>query len=391
MNAHRSGRRMVLAAAAWAAVAVFPARPAAAGERPPDAALESARRFANAILHDDQDRAKALQQVADAYIQRGDPDRAASLFGAFDHWRAICVMADVAGEYAALGADERARVLLTEAARRARDVRGWPRDRVQMHLAMGLAMLGEEEVVAATQTRYETLRDYRGPARAARAVALARAGRMDEARRVLDEISDDVFYDTRVWRVRGYLRLADPKRLADARMPALLDEAWAAAAVVPDHQRPELQLEIADAWIAAGDSKKARERLEETTAALTAPNPNTHLIAPVLPRVAAVWGRLGDRERVAAIERYAEPIIADLQSIERPELWALWGEAWQAAGDEAAARERFARAIAAAGELKNPRPRALAGVAIALAWARTGLADEETAARLRRLEETFAP
>jgi tetratricopeptide (TPR) repeat protein len=179
--------------------------------------------------------------------------------------------------------------------------------------------------------------------------------------------------------------------LKDARMSALLDEAWRAAAEVPDHQRIELQLEIAAAWLAAGDADKARARLEETTAALLADTANPHLIAPVLPRCAAAWGRQGDAARVEALERHAEPMIQGLQSIDRPELWALWGEAWHAAGDQAAASARVVRAIEEAHTLRNPRPRALAGVAIALAWARMEMEDQDITDRIQRLAETFVP
>jgi hypothetical protein len=51
--------------------------------------------------------------------------------------------------------------------------------------------------------------------------------------------------------------------------------------------------------------------------------------------------------------------------------------------------DRFGRAFAGAHELANPRPRALAGVAVCLAMARADIEDAGLTAAIERLAGTF--
>ncbi|MDZ4200020.1 MAG: hypothetical protein U1E27_12145, partial [Kiritimatiellia bacterium] len=152
----------------------------------------------------------------------------------------------------------------------------------------------------------------------------------------------------------------------------------------------QLQLDIADAWLGIGDRDRARESLVQVTQELLPRTGNPHLIAPVLARCAIRWGRLGDAQQVLELEQHTEPMIQGLQGIEQPEQWALWAEAWQAAGDRAAAVERIERAVRIAQNLKNPRPRALAGVDICLSLARAGIEEPGLVSALETLQKTFA-
>lgn len=353
--------------------------------------LELARRFATSIRNDENDRGRSLARVADAWLERGQPDRAETVLAEPErgHWAVVAAMADVAAEWALRGETEKARALLSEARRCSDDLRGAGRDRALLRLARGLSALGEHEVVAATFGRFAESRDYRAEVLVLQALAWAREGRTDEALALLERAGGDAYYDSRVWRARGYTLLARTFAKDSDRFSAALPRAWAAAADVPDHQRFALRLEIVEAWAALGRAEEARARLAEWTAELPPDDSAPHIFAPILARGAAALGRLGDREAALALLQRVERLVPDLMKIDQPGVLALAAEAWMAAGERTTALERYSRAIAVAESLVNPRPRALAGLDIALSLDRAGVTDVVTIEALERLADTF--
>jgi len=353
--------------------------------------LELARRFAASIRNDENDRGRSLARVAAAWLERGDPDRAGALLGEEErgHWAVVAAMADIAAEWALRGETEKARAWLSDARRRSDDLRGAGRDRALLRLARALSALGEHDVVAATFGRFAETRDYRAEVMALQALAWARAGRTDDALALLDKAGGDSYYDSRVWRARGYAQLARQFAKDADRFSPALQRAWTAAAEVPDHQRFALRLEIAEAWAGLGHVEEARARLAEWMTELPPDDDAPHIFAPILARGAAALGRLGDREAAVRLLDRVERRVPGLLQIEQPGVLALAGEAWLATGERPAALERYARAIAVAESLVNPRPRALAGLDIALSLDRAGVKDAAVLESLQRLAETF--
>ncbi len=352
------------------------------------APLEWARRFAQSIRNDEYDRGRALGRVAEAWVERGEPNRALEVLPEAErgHWAVLSAMAETAACFAANGEMEKARALISEIRQRSDTVRGSARDRVLVQLAYALALAGEDDVVKAMFQRYFDLRDYRGEAAAKRAVALARSGRIEEALAQLGLIEADTFYDSRVWLARGYIRLAPYLKGTSAqRVSQVLKEAWDRAQRVADQQRFLLQAQIVEALNALGEREEAVRRLREASAALPDPTPAPHLYAPVLARFAAAWGALGQQDECAREIARAEDLIARLQNIEQPELKAMVAEAWMRAARSDRALAGYLDAIAAAEKLENPRPRALAGLAIALSLNQSGCRAPEIVEPMERL------
>ncbi len=354
-------------------------------------ALTWARRFAEAVRNDENDRGRSLAKVAEAWLARGEPDRAAEVLAERErgHWAVLAAMADVAAEWAVRGDTERARAWVSEARKRADELRGAARDRVLLRIARALSALGDHDVVAATFSRFAEVRDYAPEVRALQATAWARAGRVEEALALLDGAEGDLFYESRVWRSRAYAHVARVLARDGERWGAALQRAWDAAAQVPDYQRFPLRLDVIAAETAFGRGDSALRRLNELTDALPAEDAAPHIFLPIMADCAAAYGRLNEKERARALLESVERQIPKLLIIEQPELWARAGEAFMAAGDRAAALERYTRALESARPLVNPRPRALAGVAIALSLDRAGLEDATLEGGLDQLARTF--
>lgn len=365
--------------------------PAAPAPEAP-AVLDLALGLARAIRNDENDRARSLAAVAEAWLCHGQPDRAAEVLTEQErgHWATQAAMGDVAAAWAALGEMEKARAWISEVKRRSDDLRGSGRDRVLVRLAQALAVAGEDEIVRTMFRHYAELRDYRGEAAARRAFALAQAGRTDEAFAQLRALDGDPFYDTRVWQARGYAHLAallQEKDAAAAR--AALREAWDRASRVTDHQRFALQLDTAEALVALGEREAVEQRLRAWEESLPKVESAPHLFAPVLARAAAVWGRLGRKDDCARLVRRTEGLIRELEQIEHPELMGLLAEAWAAAGETERACATLREAAEIAATLVNPRPRALAGLRVALSYDRAGVNCPAALAALQRVAKTF--
>ena len=149
-------------------------------------------------------------------------------------------------------------------------------------------------------------------------------------------------------------------------------------------------MELADAAVEAGAETVAREWMAAvaTNLAVHATLPS-HLQAPLLGRLAVRWGMLGAADRLTECIATIEPMVHQLQAIEQPAIWALLGEAWTRLGEPDQAFVYYERAVESAGQLINPRPRAIACVEICLSLNRAGWRDARTDAGLNRVLASF--
>lgn len=360
-------------------------------ERPPaDPALDLAWRLASAIRDDPADRARCQEKVAREYLDRGKTAEAAALARRIEGWRRAVLLADISAELTYGGDAAAAAKLLDEARQAERGLTEWRADRAAAHRARAEAALTNLTAVAATLAERRIDHDTRGRLQSSMALALALAGRPDDAVAFLDAAAASKLYEDSLSRVEGLLLVARKGRLDAERRAKFLDLAWETAGSVPGWKAWELRLDILDEAGRAAPVRPNDPRIEfVVTNVLALPLPG-HLKAPLMARAARTCGRLGAVERVAALWAAAEPIaMADLQNIEQPAVWAGFAEAFATAGGASAALELFQRAADAASALVNPRPRGMAATEIALSAARSGFRDAPLMESLRRLLATF--
>jgi hypothetical protein len=351
---------------------------------PPREAAALAWDYACAITNDAKDRAAAQQEVALAYLAADQLTVAVEHAAAIADWRRGLVLAEAAATLA--GRDERsgASNLLARAALVAAGAQDWQRDRIRRHMARAKALLGLDRELSAEVESYNNPQDYRGPARAYHAVSLARQGRPEQAREILEELAEATDYETALARVDAYRMLADRGAGAPDAVAAALEAAWAAAARVPGNRRWELQFDLLK-QMAPVAPERARACADEACAALEAAPFPAHIRLPLLTRAAQCRARLGDREGLAHWAALAEAILRSRTELEPMEIAAGWtavGEARAAGGDIEGAGAAYDQALDVTAGLVNPRPRCRAAVALCLSLERSGQA---TPARLQRL------
>ena len=352
--------------------------------------LAAGQQFAARITMDDKDRAKMFGRLCDAYLERGDLIQALTCMRRMEDWRKGVALADIAAWLAERGRADDARSVLEQARRFSATITGWQHDRIEMHIVRAEAVLGLEDRVADARTRYAGNRDVEGQAAAYHALALARTDRADEAFEVLGKLADDNYLDTQMWRAQGYLLLARDAGVGANDRARAAERAWEASDVVPGWKKWEYQLDIVRDAVASGDREKAPDLLGRTSAAIRAAGLPGHIKVPLMARTAVLWGRLGRTDQVNELLDIAEPLIAsDLQAIERPEVYALWGEAFAAAEDKVRALTFFKQSAAITLGLVNPRPRALACIDLCLALERSGFRGDEMRESLEHLLGTF--
>lgn len=331
-----------------------------------------------------------MARVAAAWLARNDPARAVAVLEGEDRsqWPIMAAWADVAASEAARGDETSARRRLTELSQDLPRLQGHGADRARLHMARALAAVGELE---AARTILEPLNprvDLRGELQAFRATTLAAQGRVQEGLQLLDELSDETRYDVQVARVRGYLEIARQRNTPTNN--AALASAWRAAMAVPDWQQHQLRLESVELWVAMGNLEEARRRLHEVVEGIPTHPVHAHLFAPILGRLGATAAKLGETELATILRQRLDEWVPRLLDIERPELVAMCAEIEALCGRRSEAAARYHQAIEGARQLINPRPRALAGLGIALSMDRCGWRDEDTLVALQRVLETFA-
>lgn len=340
----------------------------------PSPALEQGWVHACSITNDPVDMAVCQEKIALAYVRRGDAGRALELGRRIDSWQKGLVLAEAAALLAERGRVEASQALVAEAREAAKPIEDWMHDWIVVRIARAEAFLGLEDAIHRARVRYGENRDYLAQVAGCEALLRARQGRVDDALAILQALADADYFDIATGRAEGYVLVADKGKLQKADALRVLDLGAEAALKVKGYRKHELALDLVDARLRHGDAAGAREQLERTTEAIAASRYPGHIRTPLMAGAALRWGRLGERGRVEALQKDAEPLIeADTLDIERPSIHALFAEAWAAAGDRARALEDYGRAMKLASELANPRPRAKALVDIGLSLARSGI------------------
>jgi tetratricopeptide (TPR) repeat protein len=351
--------------------------------------LAAGWRFACAITNDADDRAECQDRVALTYLSRGDADRALELGERIENWRKGVVLAEAAAHLAQTGRTKAALEHTAQAEAIGRDIQDWQRDRVLVRVAKTKAFLGNAENVGRLSAFYRSNQDYRGEVAAYHALALARDGQVTNALAALDELADGKGFDVSSWRANGYLLLATSGRLDGPQTSNALALAWAASETVPGTRRREIQMELTAEAVALGARAQARGWLENIASNVLNSTGPAHLKAPLAAKLAVGWAQIGQVERLADCERAAEPLIRQLQKIEQPALFALLGEARARLGDVQKGLTYYEHSLELAGQLTNPRPRAIACVEICLSLDRARLRHRQISEGLNRLLAGF--
>jgi tetratricopeptide (TPR) repeat protein len=352
--------------------------------------LEAGWRFACAITNDAKDRAACQEKVALAYLARGDCDTALKLGAQIGPWRQGVVLAEAAATLAEGGQTNAALERAAQAEAIARGIQDWQRDLIQARVVKAKALLlGNEEEAGRWSGFYKSNRDYRGEVAAYQALALARGGRLTNALEVLDGLADTTHLDVTSWRANGYLLLAKAGHLDTAQSSNALGQAWAASERISGWKGVVVQMGLVETAADLGQKELARAWLTGISSNLLAEAESGRGHASGLGRLAVCWAGLRDGERVAECARAAEPLIRQLQTIEQPALFAMQGEAWARLGDVQKALTSYEQALELAGQLTNPRPRAIACVEICLSLERARLRLKPVSEGLNRLLAGF--
>ena len=347
------------------------ADPVAASVAPPRSLLDDAWSFACAITHDDDDRSRSQATVVQAWLEAGAVTQAAGLASHMQGWRKLAGYADVAAALARAGRTNDAVRFLLEAEYQVPGVEGWPYDRVQMRIARAKAYLGRTGEVESLARLYIEHRECRAEARTALAIALVRAGRIEEALTAFDGLPEPDLFDAVVSRTSGFRDMAAAADLPAGKRRELLERAWAESLKVAGWRQTDLQYDLVAQARDARLPSLERAWLQHATAStLTAGIPD-FVRAGQIAQAAAAWGRLGDTNRLAQLEAaFRAGPQKSIELIAQPAPLARIAEGYRLAGDTARSDALFAEAFAIAGALVNPRPRALACVEVLLAMAR---------------------
>ncbi len=351
-------------------------RPAGAAPEPATPGFEGfdyAFRFASAIVSDPKDRGAAQESVVTELIQAGLLDEAVRRARQIDDWRRGTTLADAATAYAQAGQVATAQGLLKEAEEFRGRVTGWQNPRIEAHAAAAHASLGETE--AATRISSELAandKQYAGRGVATIAAGRARAGDFDGAMGTLAKIDKETDFDITWWRTVGYLNIAKRTELTKTQRRKALDAARTSAAGVDGWKRAEALESIAEEYRLAGDTRVARQCLEEAAALVHAQPDSMSAKSSLLSNLARAWGRLGDKRRAEEAIAKAEGMIPGLTVTERAPAWAGLAASAAAAGDTVRARGLWDKALDATEALENARPRALSATAVCRSIGRAG-------------------
>jgi tetratricopeptide (TPR) repeat protein len=324
-----------------------------------------------------------------AYLARGDCDKALTMGERIENWRKGVVLAEAAATLAESGQTNAALERAAQAETIGRGIQDWQRDRILARVAKTRALIGMTANVGQQSVFYQSNQDYRGEVAAYHALALARGGQVTNALAVLEGLAETKHLDVASWRANGYLLLAKAGHLDAEQTSNALAQAWAASQTVPGNKRFDVQMRLMDGAVALGALAQVNPWLEGVCSNALASAAPAHIKAPIAAQLAIRWGSLRQADRVAECERAAEPLIRQLQNIEQPALFAVLGEAWARLGDIQKGLTYYEHALELAGQLTNPRPRAIACVDICLSLERARLRHRPVSEGLNRLLAGF--
>lgn len=374
----------------WIAIATLAAAAAGASAPASSSALDWAFKFASAIHADPKDMSKAQEAVVREYAARGELDDALERALMIEDWRRGTALADLAADFADAGRTAEARALIGKAERFRGSVEGWQNPRISAHVARAWARLGEidRSREIARKLAENDPRQYSGGATATVATALASQGEFDAAMQRLGQLDGETDFDIAWSRTLGYLELPRLDGLSEEQRARALEAAGRSAAGVPGWKSGEAWLLVADEYRTAGQRKQARAAVEAAAAAVGDMPPTMEVTAPLVSRLARAWGDVGENQRARQMLGRLEDGVPQTMVTRRSESYAAVAAAWLEIGDETEARRVYGRALRAAEELENARPRALAVVAVCSSMGRAGI--EPDAATESRLEALYA-
>jgi tetratricopeptide (TPR) repeat protein len=350
-------------------------------------ALDYAFRFASAIERDTKDRGKAQKSVAMDFAAVGLLDEAASRSDEIEGWYRGVAYADLATAYVKEGRPGTARELVAKATRVREDASGWHGPRISAHIAQALAVLGESERSARISADLASADEqYIGRALANAVSAHVARGEIDEALGALEAVDEAEDLDVTWWRTVGYMAIAREEKLARAERARAAERARRSAKAIPGWKQAEALESIATVLKELGKSGSAHEALEDAEAIVRAQPDTMPVKAPLMSNLARAWVRTGARDRARRLLKRAEEVAAQTLNIDRPGIYANVASSYMLLGDEREGWRVYGEAVAAAEELENARPRALAIVAICRSMGRNGVTlKDETRERLDRV------
>jgi tetratricopeptide (TPR) repeat protein len=339
--------------------------------------LDYAFRFASAIYNDDKDRAKAQQAVVRDYIELGEFDEASRRIPSIEGWRQAVVLADLGRAMAEAGRTDEARQAVVEARSLRKQITDFHGPRIDYHVAQAMAAMGDVE--GANEIRGAVAEadrvQYLGRTVATRAMGYAREGEFDAAMEYLRNFEpDNSIDDPDWWRTQAYLEIAGMDQLPREQRLEAMGSARESLEAVRGARYSEGILAVAATSRALGEPVEVTSEVLDQGEAYVDRTPDNYPSKPYeLTSLARVWTEIGRSERARALLKRAESIVPISQPIEQPAAFAWIACSYLLLDDTADSRRLYDRALAVAETLVNPRPRALALVAIGRSMGQQGV------------------
>jgi tetratricopeptide (TPR) repeat protein len=352
-----------------------PAGNGAQAEGPSVEALDYAFRFASAISTDDKDRAKAQAAVVRDLTELGAFEEASSRASVIGGWRHAVALAELSEALARSGRAAEGRRYVEEAQRLRGEVTDWHGSRVDSQVAQALAALGQ---VDASQRLAQDLvvadrLQYLGQATLIRVKTHVSAGEFEAAMSLLREMELGEDFELPWWRFQGYLEIGGASGMTREQRLQALNAAREGLAAVPGGRMSQSLESLAEGYHAIGAQRQAEEALSEAAAIVDQVPDHYPEKSSELANLARVWARIGRRAEARDLLRAAEAVASHSQPVEQPTLYAWVASTYLAIDDTPDALRVLERALSVADTLVNPRPRALAYVAIARSMGQRGM------------------
>ena len=320
---------------------------------------------------DAPERGASQEKVAMARLAGGDAESAQAYALQIGDWRRGIVLIQIADWLAERGETAKAEALLPQIEVCELMTKEWQRDFYRAALIRLRALLGREQEVVGAVSNFTGNANIGGDTIGSLALMLARTGRVDDAKVVLNNLEGMKGLNIAASRTQGYLDLVAAGRLDPETAPGLLTNAWEATAGVMPYRRWELQMTIIQGMVTNGLPALAREHLEDlgsnVVAAVKLP---PEVGASILSQGAVAWSRLKEPGRGVDLLRAAEEgVKSRLEPMFQPGAYASLAEGYAAIGDAGQARALYAQALEISCGLPYVRPRALAGVDVCVSLA----------------------
>ena len=346
-------------------------RPAASGPDLPEAAeigayrtrlLDVAYRAASAypIVPHIKNRSRAQEDVVNASIELGQPERALRYIEGIENWRRGAGFARLAGFCAERGHREVARRLIDRAKRiaGARWLETWRKDRIRVEIARVQTLLGRDEQASGYGTG--VVASEKGKLAIAR---IERAEKIDVAERLarIDELADSGELGPVKNALRAYVALygrayGNPEQRARIRkrIESSLDG-------LPYFLRVERFMDLAEKALGAGDPSTALALVDEAEATMDEAKWRLHRGIAYRARLAELRYRAGERDAGLAqlesqLTRY-ERNEGDIEDLHRASALRPIAEAFAAMDRPARSRKAYTMALGAGAINLNIRPR----------------------------------